>query len=1371
MRRRVRVPTRLQFQTTECGVAALAMVLAHHGKHVPTSEIRRVTGVSRDCMNAADMARAARHFGLECRAYRREVEDLRSLEAPYVVHIRFIHFMVAEGMTDTHLLVNDPHAGRQEVPLEKFSEAFTGVVLTFTPSMAFERDGRPIAAGSALAARIPLGARVLAGLALGAGLALPVPLVMFAFLLGSAVDSGVFPFALLGAVALRGALRLLQSAAFAELARRLSVSEAGAMARQLLAVPYAFFAYRLPSRLHATLYSGDLVAKVVCEDGVLPAFTRALGALLLISATAFVHPPAAWALAAASAAYLIAVAVLARWRSGDERSHRAYADEELRQLAWSASRIESVKLGTMDRDFVVGGLGAAANQQGGFQRFAVAARGAHAAGAVLEYATAALALLLGAAQVAAGVLTPGDALVLVVLAWACGLALHELAAVRGRLDHLRHALLHVEDVHAEAVDTSAAPPATAAPEHALELRKVVFGYAAMKPPLIRDASLAVARGEQLGITGPSGGGKSTLVGVLVGLHCPSAGDILTQPGHRVAWIDKTPFFFEGTVLENLQLWQPDFDAAALEDALGDACVDEVLAARPGGVSSRVEAQARNFSGGQQQRLELARALLRRPTLLVLDEATDALDPALEARIRTNLRRRGCTLVIVSHRASTLAACDRVIHVAGGRIVEACVAPAEPFMQAEQEAPAAPRPVDPAPVVAAFRSVALALDERVSMPEDLRTGTAFEVLDALAAHNGFALRRVRFTVRESWRRDHGPLIAFLRGSGRAVALLPHGDRYRIVDADGKVLAAVPGEATLADEACALYARPRELGSSSWPLFSSGWRRARGDLWRAAALSVPLAFAAATLPAVAAGVFAHPGPSSQLASAALVLAGAAVVVALLETARMLALLRFEGRLELSMLAALQAGVARILPAFARSAPPELLSRGIAGVPRWMETLRGEPLRLGLGLAVTAACLGWLALQSAQLAAWAFALCLPALGAAPLIARLAREIDERLLHERAAARRLLMDLLYGFARLRLLRRAPAALAAWLQDYGAEKRLEARVRRWRAWQAVLEDVYPWLALVAFAAVLLDAVPAASAVPLLIAAWLALRSATQGGAFLAALVRSRPLARHVDALIAAPCDHRSSAAPASRAALEARELSYRYPGTTRAVLDGVSLRVDPGELVGIAGPSGSGKSTLLRLLLAFDRPDAGVVKWGSEPLDALDIQRWRARIAAVFQDDRLEQASTLRSQVSGCAMIGIQDVWRAARIAAVDADIRAMPMGMQTIVEGNRVSTGQEQRILIARALARRPSLLVLDEAINAIPEALQARVLDNLRVLGITSLLVTHRESALARCDRIFLLEDGRVVWSGPPQGLSAQQRVLERLRQEQQEATDGR
>lgn len=214
----------------------------------------------------------------------------------------------------------------------------------------------------------------------------------------------------------------------------------------------------------------------------------------------------------------------------------------------------------------------------------------------------------------------------------------------------------------------------------LVLDKVSFGYSPLADPILKDLSISVVPGHRVALVGGSGSGKSTVGRLVNGLYEPWAGEILLdgQPRQElprtvlatsVAYVDQDISLFEGTVRENLTLWDENVPDDVVIQALRDAAVFDVIAARPGGINSMIDEGARNFSGGQRQRLEIARALAAQPTLLVLDEATSALDSETEREIMDNLRRRGCSCLTIAHRLSTVRDADEIIVMELGEVVE------------------------------------------------------------------------------------------------------------------------------------------------------------------------------------------------------------------------------------------------------------------------------------------------------------------------------------------------------------------------------------------------------------------------------------------------------------------------------------------------------------------------------------------------------------------------------------------------------------------------------------------------------------------------------------------------------------------------------
>jgi NHLM bacteriocin system ABC transporter peptidase/ATP-binding protein len=694
-----RSPTVLQMESVECGAAALAIVLAHHGRWVPLEELRVACGVSRDGSKASNMVKAARGYGLAAKGFKKEPAALRSLALPAILHWNFNHFVVLDGFRKGRVFLNDPATGPREITEEELDQAFTGVVMTFEPGPEFERKGDPLRLGPALRRRL-VGSRAALAFVLLAGLALAIPTLVVPVFSKVFVDSVLLenrrdwlPPLLFGmgfAALMMGLLTWIQQVYLLRLETRLAVGSSSRFLWHVLRLPTEFFSQRYAGDISSRVGINDRVAQLLSRDLA----TNALGALMIVFFAAVLFQYDAVLTLVGVAVISLNVAALRYVSRKRVDGNRRLVQDQGKLLGTAIGglqTIETLKATGGESDLFARWAGYQAKVVNGQQELERYTQILDTVPPLLSAVNTALILGIGGLRVMNGSLSLGGLVAFQLLMAAFIAPVTRLVSLGGRLQMVEGDMNRLDDVLRYRLDRSAGdasevsgglPPA-GSPVRLngfLELRDVCFGYSRLDPPLIEDFTLQLKPGSRVALVGGSGSGKSTISRLVTGLYSPWSGEILLDGGRRsgvppavltgsLAAVDQNVFLFEGTVRENLTLWDATVPLPEVVAAAKDASIHEDIAARPGGYDSPVEEGGANWSGGQRQRLEIARALVGRPSILVLDEATSALDPTTESRIDQNLRRRGCTCLIVAHRLSTIRDADEIIVLEKGKVVQ------------------------------------------------------------------------------------------------------------------------------------------------------------------------------------------------------------------------------------------------------------------------------------------------------------------------------------------------------------------------------------------------------------------------------------------------------------------------------------------------------------------------------------------------------------------------------------------------------------------------------------------------------------------------------------------------------------------------------
>ena len=697
---RVKTPTVLQMEAVECGAAALAIVLGYFKKYVPLEQLREACGVSRDGSKASNIVKAARTYGMNAKGFRFEIEELLALRKPIIVFWNFNHFLVVEGESKKGIHLNDPAAGPRVVSRDEFDKSFTGVALVIEPSESFLPDGKAETIFTRLRSRLPitepaLHFLVLAGLLLVIpGLVLPTFAKSFVdeFLIGR-MDSWVKPL-LLGmalTMTVQGLLTALQKYYLLRFQTKLAVTTSGKFLWHVLRLPVGFFEQRSAGDISGRVALNNKVADLITGDFANTLLN--LVVLLFYFVLMLTYDSVLTAVGVSIAAInVMMLLLLAKSRKDINQKLSNDYGKLVGTSMGGLQIIETLKATGTESDFYARWAGIHAKVINSMQVIGRQDVLIRTIPTILTSLNTVAILSLGGFRVMDGALTMGGLVAFQSLMTSFLQPVNQLVALSARVQEIEGDMKRLDDVQKYEVlpelKSILIQPKTN-PDSAqlnaklsglIEIRNLCFGYSKLGPALLDNFSLTIKPGSRVALIGGSGCGKSTVARLVMGLQQPWSGEILFDgqpreqlPRHVVnqslAMVSQEISMFEGSVSSNLSLWDESIAEELISKAAQDAVIHDIIVSRQGGYDAQVVEGGGNFSGGQRQRLEIARALSLNPTILVLDEATSALDPVTEQIIDDNLRRRGCSCLIVAHRLSTIRDCDEIIVLDRGRIAQ------------------------------------------------------------------------------------------------------------------------------------------------------------------------------------------------------------------------------------------------------------------------------------------------------------------------------------------------------------------------------------------------------------------------------------------------------------------------------------------------------------------------------------------------------------------------------------------------------------------------------------------------------------------------------------------------------------------------------
>ena len=692
-----KVPVIMQMEALECGAACLTMVLAYYEKWVPLEKVRVDCGVSRDGSNAGNVLKAARYYGLEADGYKLEVQTLMEHATfPCIIHWNFNHFVVLDGFRGKKAILNDPARGRVEVTMEEFDESFTGICLLFSPGENFVPEGKPKSVLAFAAKRLKGAEAAIVFVVLTTIISSLFGVISPGFyqvfmdrLLTGRNPNWVYPFLVLLSVftALQIFVSWINVVYSMRINGKLAIVGNSSFMWKILRLPMEFFSQRMAGDIQSRQNSNTEVAANLVNTFAPLALNTAMMFFYLLIMIRMSIPMTIVGLIS-----VLINALFSRYISEKRINVARVQVRDSGKLTGTTiagiEMIESIKASGSETGFFGRWAGYQASVNAQDVKFSEMNEYLELLPQIVSTVTDILVLCMGIALAMRGQFTPGMISQFGIYMKQFLAPADQLIATGQTIQELRTEMERIEDVMEYRTDELAdneVSPDTADASFAklsgrVEMRDVTFGYSPLGKPLIQNFSMSLEPGKSIAFVGASGSGKSTLAKLLSGLYQPWSGEILFD-GKPIIDIDKSVFrgslavvdqditLFEDTIANNIKMWDTTIENYEMILAARDAQIHDKILEREGGYEYKIRENGSDFSGGERQRLEIARVLAQDPTIVIMDEATSALDARTEYNVVKSIRDRGVTTIVIAHRLSTIRDCDEIIVMDHGLVAE------------------------------------------------------------------------------------------------------------------------------------------------------------------------------------------------------------------------------------------------------------------------------------------------------------------------------------------------------------------------------------------------------------------------------------------------------------------------------------------------------------------------------------------------------------------------------------------------------------------------------------------------------------------------------------------------------------------------------